>query len=133
MKKEIKIGRADSNDIVTDDPSVSRLHAVIILNGTDWHIVDLNSTNGTFVNGARISGQATLMPHDILKVGNYIVPWKNYTQPKPATASTTQNMSRDAVITSTENAGTDNGNQTVVIIVVVVIVAAAVLTLVFTN
>jgi ABC-type multidrug transport system ATPase subunit/CRP-like cAMP-binding protein len=57
-KDVIKIGRADSNDIVIADPQVARVHAVIQRIGAGHQIVDLNSPTGTYVNGERIQAQA---------------------------------------------------------------------------
>jgi len=55
------LGRDDSADIVVDDPGVSRRHSEIRVTTDGPHLVtsirDLNSTNGTFVNGDRISTQ----------------------------------------------------------------------------
>jgi hypothetical protein len=51
----LTIGRAGSNDIRLDDPSVSKLHAQVEIVGNDHILLDLGSANGTFVNGERIS------------------------------------------------------------------------------
>ena len=60
--KILKIGRGTGNDVVIDNPVVSSSHAVITV--TDAGVItieDLNSKNGTFVNGQRIA-KATLSP-----------------------------------------------------------------------
>jgi pSer/pThr/pTyr-binding forkhead associated (FHA) protein len=51
----ITIGRLDDNNIQIDDISVSSHHAQLTLSGGDYHLNDLNSTNGTRVNGHTIS------------------------------------------------------------------------------
>jgi pSer/pThr/pTyr-binding forkhead associated (FHA) protein len=51
----ITIGRLDDNSIQIDDTSVSSHHAQLTLSGGDYHLNDLNSTNGTRVNGQSIS------------------------------------------------------------------------------
>ena len=55
------LGRDDTADIVVDDPGVSRRHSEIRVTTDGPHLItsirDLNSTNGTFVNGDRISSQ----------------------------------------------------------------------------
>jgi hypothetical protein len=51
---QISIGAHDNNDIWIDIPSVSGRHAVLMQTATGYTITDLNSTNGTFVNGAKI-------------------------------------------------------------------------------
>jgi len=50
----LNIGRLNSNDIVLDDYKVSREHAVLKYNGSEFMLLDLASTQGTYVNGKRI-------------------------------------------------------------------------------
>ena len=47
----VVIGRVPGNDIILDDPQVSRHHASLTLEGGQWVLRDLGSTNGTTVNG----------------------------------------------------------------------------------
>ena len=49
------LGRADSNSLTVSEQTVSGSHAKIVLKGGAFSIVDLNSTNGTMVNGQKIS------------------------------------------------------------------------------
>lgn len=74
--KSIEIGRSSSNDIVINDLTVSSHHAVITedvsVAGKLYRIKDLSSTNGTFVNGKRITEEVAIQPGDTLKLGNYI-------------------------------------------------------------
>lgn len=63
------IGRSSRCDIVLAEPSVSRRHARIVRRGRDYWVVDLESGNGTYVNGARISEQ-TLKSGDEVTFGN---------------------------------------------------------------
>lgn len=53
-KPVVRIGRGADNDVILQDPQVSRHHAELRREGGRWYIIDLNSTNGTFVNGQRI-------------------------------------------------------------------------------
>ena len=76
--KELSIGRSRECQILIDDISVSRRHATLIISGGTYQIIDNNSTNGTYVNGSKIHGSRTLQHNDILKVGNVIIPWRNY-------------------------------------------------------
>jgi pSer/pThr/pTyr-binding forkhead associated (FHA) protein len=51
----ISIGRLGSNDVCLEDPLVSRHHCVIINEGDEHTIKDLNSANGTYLNGSRVN------------------------------------------------------------------------------
>lgn len=62
------IGRWEDNDIVVDDRWVSRHHAQIQRMGEQYSIQDLDSKNGTFVNGRRITGPVTLTDGDEVQV-----------------------------------------------------------------
>ncbi|MCX2714479.1 BTAD domain-containing putative transcriptional regulator [Mycolicibacterium sp. J2] len=63
-----RIGRLPDNDIVLDQPNVSRHHAVIIDTGTSFVITDLRSANGVEVGGQRIRGTATLNDGDRFRI-----------------------------------------------------------------
>ncbi|MBP5241236.1 MAG: FHA domain-containing protein [Bacteroidales bacterium] len=83
--KVITIGRdSASNEIAISDPKASRTHLQLVMddNGNIF-VVDLNSTNGTFINGQRITGQAPLHPGDDLRIGDTSLPWLNYLQTSP--------------------------------------------------
>jgi pSer/pThr/pTyr-binding forkhead associated (FHA) protein len=62
------IGRVDDNTFQIADPSVSSHHCEILLRGTDVVIHDLGSTNGSFINGDKIS-ESVLKPGQTLKLG----------------------------------------------------------------
>lgn len=81
IREIIVIGRGAESNFVANDGSVSRQHAQIIDYGTYYTVVDLGSTNGTFVNGRRVSSETTLHSGDVLKVGNVVVPWEQLVQP----------------------------------------------------
>jgi len=63
------IGRVDDNTFPIPEGSVSSHHCEILLRGTDIVVRDLNSTNGTFINGNQVSGEAPLKPGQILRLG----------------------------------------------------------------
>jgi len=73
LKHGLRIGRHPDNDWVISDLLVSRHHAQI-LRATEghWEILDLKSSNGTFVNGQRITRQR-LRPHDVLAIGRAVM------------------------------------------------------------
>jgi hypothetical protein len=64
-----RVGRGDESEIVLLDPSVSRAHAILEIDGAQPVVRDLGSTNGTFVNGRRVSVEA-LRDGDELLFGN---------------------------------------------------------------
>ena len=57
------LGRRSDNDVVVDENWVSRQHALIIETSTGFALRDLNTTNGTFVNGGRIGPAEHLLNH----------------------------------------------------------------------
>ena len=71
--QEITIGRDSTNMVAINDAQVSRRHARMELRGTAYVIQDLGSTNGTFVNGTRVSGMQVLNPGDTVAFGEGIV------------------------------------------------------------
>ena len=66
----IRIGRDDDNDIVLPDFWVSRKHAEVRRSGTEFLLVDLNSSNGLHHNGRRVP-RATLTPGDVFTIGRH--------------------------------------------------------------
>jgi hypothetical protein len=64
------IGRRPDSAIFLDDVTVSRDHALIVRRGGDWHLDDLGSLNGTYVNRHRIES-VRLSDGDELQVGKY--------------------------------------------------------------
>jgi ABC transport system ATP-binding/permease protein len=69
--RRITIGRHSSNVLVLSHPRVSRYHAVIEQFGARFRLRDLNSDNGTFVNGKRVEKEAWIQEGDELRVGSY--------------------------------------------------------------
>jgi pSer/pThr/pTyr-binding forkhead associated (FHA) protein len=62
------IGRATNADLILDAALVSRFHCRLAANDETLEVVDLDSTNGTYVNGERVC-RAHLIPGDRLRVG----------------------------------------------------------------
>jgi ABC-type multidrug transport system ATPase subunit len=71
-KKELSIGRAENNDIVLDGLQISNRHARLIQSGSGVAIEDFNSTNGVYINGARVSRQA-IAPGDHVQIGSFLL------------------------------------------------------------
>jgi hypothetical protein len=78
--KLIKIGRTEGNDLVIkDDTTISRNHAEIFQDDEgNIFLTDLNSSNGTFVNGNKLEDSKILKKKDIVKIGNTVIDWKVY-------------------------------------------------------
>lgn len=75
----ITIGRETSNDVVVPDSFVGRHHLQLIKDEAGAFFVrDLNSTNGTFVNGQRIHGEVAVDENDVIRIGNTTLPWISY-------------------------------------------------------
>ena len=66
----VNIGRADYNDLPLADPSVSTSHAKLQRREGVWVLVDLDSTNGSFVDGERVRGDTPIAPGASLKFGD---------------------------------------------------------------
>jgi pSer/pThr/pTyr-binding forkhead associated (FHA) protein len=76
------IGRVEDNTFQIAEPSVSSHHCEIIVKGNDVIVKDLNSTNGTFINGDKVS-EAPLKPGQILRLGQ--IEMRLETEAPPAT------------------------------------------------
>jgi len=72
-KPVVVIGREAGNDIVLEDPQVSRRHARLTQQGDSYVVEDLGSTNGSFINGHRVMGSTPLNPGDKLGLGDTVV------------------------------------------------------------
>ena len=63
------IGRAPGNTVVLSDDFVSNEHALLMLRGQQWWVEDLNSRNGTFLNGNELSDPTMVSAGDLLTIG----------------------------------------------------------------
>jgi FHA domain len=75
-KDRTTLGRRPYNDIVIDNLAVSGEHAVLQMTGSEVHLEDLNSTNGTYVNGKAAKKQL-LQNGDLVEVGKYKIKFVN--------------------------------------------------------
>jgi pSer/pThr/pTyr-binding forkhead associated (FHA) protein len=69
-KDRTSVGRRPYNDLVIDNLAVSGEHAVLQMSGSEVYLEDLNSTNGTFVNGKAVKKQL-LNDSDTVEIGKY--------------------------------------------------------------
>jgi pSer/pThr/pTyr-binding forkhead associated (FHA) protein len=68
LREDAIIGRVDAG-ILLDDDEVSRYHAIVRVGDGGADITDLGSTNGTFVDGRRLTGRAPLVEGSLIRVG----------------------------------------------------------------
>ncbi len=94
-KNEFGIGKAAHNDLVLSEPTVSNTHAVIMSRDGGHSIVDLGSSNGTFVNGEPIGKTARTLKHgDQILVGRALLTFRN---PLETTENRTSALSPEAL------------------------------------
>jgi pilus assembly protein CpaF len=72
-KPEITIGRVQGNDIILPKGNVSKRHSRIVLKDGKFIIVDLKSTNGTYVNGRKITSPLVIKDTDKIYIGDFII------------------------------------------------------------
>lgn len=66
--REVLIGRTADNDITLPFSNVSRCHSKVKLSGEDYFLVDMGSTNGSYVNGVKIA-KCQLRLNDLIQIG----------------------------------------------------------------
>jgi anti-anti-sigma factor len=69
-EQDLTVGRAQDNDVRLEDPTVSRYHMRFLYLDGDPTVVDLNSSNGTYINGVCISGVHRLHDGDVIEAGD---------------------------------------------------------------
>jgi pSer/pThr/pTyr-binding forkhead associated (FHA) protein len=79
----VNVGRADYNDIVLADPSVSTTHAKLQRRDDVWVVTDLGSTNGTYVEGEPVTGETALTPGTTLRFGDVAALFEPHDEPQP--------------------------------------------------
>ena len=72
-KPELTVGRVQGNDIVLAKRNVSKQHARLLLKNDQAVVVDLNSTNGTWVNGRKITAPYPLKQGDKIYIADFIL------------------------------------------------------------
>jgi len=72
-KPSYVIGREAGNDLVIEDPQVSRRHAQLTQQGSSYLIEDIGSTNGTYVNGKRVTAPTLLMNGDMVGLADTVI------------------------------------------------------------
>ncbi len=82
LGRKLVVGRAVTSDVPIYDPTISRRHAEITLTESGVHVTDLGSSNGTFLNGAKIT-EAEAGANDVVTFGKVAFRVKEVTAPAP--------------------------------------------------
>jgi pSer/pThr/pTyr-binding forkhead associated (FHA) protein len=96
------IGRVEDNSFQIAEASVSSHHCEILLKGNDVVVKDLNSTNGTFINGDRVSLESPLKPGQILRLGQIEMRLETETSPPQPKKPLDQTMVMQRGVSLTE-------------------------------
>jgi len=92
---ETEIGKAPHNRIVLSDPTVSGTHAIVLARDGGYNIVDLGSSNGTFVNGRKLGNESHVLQHgDKIQLGQALLTFRN---PAETAENKTARLSPDAI------------------------------------
>lgn len=84
----VHVGRGPHNDVVIDDDSVSDTHAKIQRREDGWYLIDLGSTNGTYVGGSRLTSERRLDGAPDVRFGGVKLTFRPADTPAPAAKST---------------------------------------------
>ncbi len=92
---ETEIGKATHNRIVISDPTVSTTHAIVLARDGGYSIVDLGSSNGTFINDQKLGSEAHTLQHgDKIQLGQVMLTFRN---PAETTENKTARLSLEAL------------------------------------
>ncbi|HEX5084936.1 MAG TPA: DUF3616 domain-containing protein [Blastocatellia bacterium] len=92
---ETDIGKAPHNRIVLSDPTVSGAHAMVLARDGGYNIVDLGSSNGTFVNGRKLGNESQVLQNgDKIQLGQALLTFRN---PAETAESKTARLSPEAL------------------------------------
>jgi predicted component of type VI protein secretion system len=77
------LGRSDEADITLPETAVSRQHARLEQRDGAWYVIDLGSTNGSFLGGSRLPANVAVnwKMHQELQIGPFTLAWRRATQP----------------------------------------------------
>ena len=92
---ETEVGKAPHNKLVINEATVSSTHAIVLVRDGGYSVVDLGSSNGTFVNGNRLGSEAYTLQHgDKIQLGNVLLTFRN---PAETTENKTARLSLEAL------------------------------------
>lgn len=92
LRHDMIIGRAAGADLQLEDSSLSRIHAMLRAEAGRWFLVDLNSLNGTFLNGRKIAAMqpTPIVSGNIAEFGNYKLNFHIVSQPESPASTAPQ-------------------------------------------
>lgn len=71
LENFLSLGRDSENNLILDESYISKRHAVIIKKDDGYYIEDLNSSNGTFLNGKQVMSSTRIYDQDIIELGSF--------------------------------------------------------------
>ena len=71
--RPLMLGRADDSTLVLDDDYASTRHARISQSGDDWYVEDLGSTNGTYLDRAKVTAPTKVSPGTPIRIGKTVI------------------------------------------------------------
>ena len=95
-----RVGRSEKNNLVLNDDLASRTHAMMQCASDGVYITDCGSSNGTFVNGARISSPLVLRSGDQIKIGHKVLTFRERTLPPAQFADTASDLASTRIVFS---------------------------------
>jgi pSer/pThr/pTyr-binding forkhead associated (FHA) protein len=105
-QQETEIGKAPHNRVVLSDPTVSSTHAIVLSQAGGFNIVDLGSSNGTFVNGQKLGNESHTLQHgDKIQLGQALLTFRN---PAETAENKTARLSLEALEEIRQRAMTRN-------------------------
>jgi pSer/pThr/pTyr-binding forkhead associated (FHA) protein len=96
------IGRVEDNSFQIAEPSVSSHHCEVLVRGNDVVVRDLNSTNGTFINGEKVATESPIKPGQILRLGQIEMRLETDTPPASSKKPLDQTMVMQRGVSLTE-------------------------------
>ena len=90
-KETLTVGRAEDNDIMIENLAVSGHHAKLVRENGDFVLIDLNSLNGTFVNGHKVS-KWILKNNDLITIGKHTIVFQDEQAGKKQGLASTHDM-----------------------------------------
>jgi pSer/pThr/pTyr-binding forkhead associated (FHA) protein len=82
------VGRGEHNDVRLNDASVSSSHATLLLKRGTWYVVDLQSANGTYVDGYRVATERALADGGSVRVGDIVMRFRLMAAPRESSSAT---------------------------------------------